>query len=309
MKIGYFADGPWSHEAIKLIAETPGLTILFIVPRFDTQDPILQKWAKTLNVPFIPHENVNSDIFIKEIKEYDADLFISMSFNQILKKEIIDLPPLGFINCHAGALPFYRGRNPLNWVLINDEKHFGITVHYVDEGIDTGDIIEQRLFPIVKKDNYNSLLNLAISECAITLHSAILKILDKKVKVIKQKDIHPIGTYFGMRTVGDEIIDLNWPAIQIFNFIRAINQPGPCARCYIAETEYAMVESELIEHAPSYIATVGEVIGRSTKGIVIKVGDSSLLITLMATIENGLLTKQFVPKFSIGTRFQLNKRI
>jgi methionyl-tRNA formyltransferase len=64
-----------------------------------------------------------------------------MSFNQIFKSEIINLPRLKTINCHAGKLPFYRSRNILNWVLINDEKEFGITVHYVDEGIDTGDII------------------------------------------------------------------------------------------------------------------------------------------------------------------------
>ena len=71
-----------------------------------------------------------------------------MSFNQIFRKDIINLTPIGIINCHAGKLPFYRGRNILNWVLINDEKEFGITVHFVDEGIDTGDIILQKTFPI-----------------------------------------------------------------------------------------------------------------------------------------------------------------
>ena len=64
-----------------------------------------------------------------------------MSFNQILKKKIINLPHLKTINCHAGKLPFYRGRNVLNRVLINDENEFGITIHYIDEGIDTGDIV------------------------------------------------------------------------------------------------------------------------------------------------------------------------
>ncbi|MDR1522244.1 MAG: hypothetical protein LBS28_05280 [Streptococcaceae bacterium] len=84
---------------------------------------------------------MNSKEVINLLKKYNADLFISMSFNQIFKSEIINLPRLKTINCHAGKLPFYRSRNILNWVLINDEKEFGITVHYVDEGIDTGDII------------------------------------------------------------------------------------------------------------------------------------------------------------------------
>ena len=62
-------------------------------------------------------------------------------------------------------LPFYKGRNILNWVLINDEKEFGITVHYVDEGIDTGDIILQETFPIIDSDDYSTLLDKAYEEC------------------------------------------------------------------------------------------------------------------------------------------------
>lgn len=308
MNIGYFADGPWSHQALELIAQTPGLNICFIVPRYDTQDPVLKQWAKKLDVPYIPHKNVNSDEFINSITEYDADLFISMSFNQILRRKIIDFPRLGFINCHAGALPFYRGRNPLNWVLINGESSFGITVHYVDEGIDTGDIIEQRQYPITLEDDYGSLLNKAVQECANVLYSATLKIYQDKVQRIVQSDIHPVGTYFGMRTFGDEIIDFNWPAKRVHNFVRAINSPGPCARAYIGDKEYAIRKSELITDAPEYIATVGEVIGRQNDAIVVKVLDSSLSITLMAKIEDGMPTEDFVPSFRIGTRFKVKVR-
>lgn len=307
MNIGYFADGPWSHEAIKLISETVGINISFIVPRYDTQDPVLKEWAEKLNVPYIPCKNVNSSEFIRNIEKYNADLFISMSFNQILKKEIINFPRLGFINCHAGALPFYRGRNPLNWALINGESSFGITVHYVDEGIDTGDIIEQRLYPITLTDDYGTLLNRAINECANVLHSATLKIHTESVQRIKQSDIHPVGTYFGMRTFGDEIVDFNWPSIQVHNFIRAINAPGPCARCDIGEKEYAILSSELIGNAPNYIATIGEVIGKVVGGVVVKVGDSSIKLTSMAEIENDQPCNQFIPKFRIGTRFKLIK--
>jgi methionyl-tRNA formyltransferase len=308
MNIGYFADGPWSHEAIKLISETVGMNISFIVPRYDTQDPVLKEWAEKLNVPYILCQNVNSSEFICDIEKYNADLFISMSFNQILKKEIISFPKLGFINCHAGALPFYRGRNPLNWALINGESSFGITVHYVDEGIDTGDIIEQRLYPITLTDDYSTLLKRAINECANVLHAATLKIFSNNVQVIKQNEIHPVGTYFGMRTFGDEIIDFNWSAMRFYNFVRAINSPGPLARCYIDDNEYGLIACELIENSPAYIATIGEVIGRTPKGVVVKVGDSSIMLTLMSNIKNGHLLSEFIPKFKIGTRFKLNNK-
>ena len=184
MKVGYFADGPWSHKALEVITDSDLFDVVFIVPRFDTQDPVLKKWADRLEIPFLPTENVNSAEFIALIDGYKPDLLVSMSFNQILKTDIIAYAPKGFINCHAGALPFYRGRNPLNWVLINGENTFGITVHYVDEGIDTGDIIEQKYYPISTHDTYSSLLNLAVTECGQVLFSAMQKLSQNKVKRI-----------------------------------------------------------------------------------------------------------------------------
>ncbi len=306
MKIGYFADGPWSHETIQLISETKGLEIAYIVPRFDTQDPVLKQWAVKMDVPFLPCKNVNSVTFIENIKAFNADLLVSMSFNQILKKEIIGLAKNGFINCHAGALPFYRGRNPLNWAIINGEKQFGITVHYVDEGIDTGDIVEQRLYSISLEDNYASLLDKAVFECANVLHSAIVTIQQNIVVRQPQCEIHPVGTYFGIRTFGDEVIDFNWGAERLHNFIRAISTPGPNARCFIGEQEYAIISSELIQSAPTYIATVGEVLGRNEKGIVVKVGDSTIIIKKMKKCESDSKNDVFIPSFRIGTRFRVS---
>ncbi|OOE32065.1 formyl transferase [Salinivibrio kushneri] len=302
MRIGYFADGPWSHRAIELIAETDDLDIVFIVPRYETQDPMLRDWADKLGVPFIPVENVNTNEFLSVMDDYKPDLLVSMSFNQILKKSIIDYAPLGFINCHAGALPFYRGRNPLNWALINGDSSFGITVHYVDEGIDTGDIIEQRLYPITRKDNYGTLLNKAIIECANVLYSAIIRISKNAVNVIKQKDIHPVGSYFGIRKFGDEIIDFNWSAERIYNFVRAISYPGPRARFFFNNEEYAVESSELIPEAPHYIATVGEVVGRDARGVIVKVGDSTIQLTMVGRVVEGSITDVVPPTLKIGSR-------
>jgi methionyl-tRNA formyltransferase len=110
-----------------------------------------------------------------------------MSFNQIFRSSIIKTPRLGIINCHTGKLPFYRGRNILNWALINDEKEFGITVHYVDEGIDTGDIIKQRCFDIKDDYDYNKLLQIAYVECAQILFDTI-----KEIQSGFQKELYKV---------------------------------------------------------------------------------------------------------------------
>jgi methionyl-tRNA formyltransferase len=308
MKIGYFADGPWSHKALELIVNSKGLEVVFIVPRFDTQDPILKDWANKLDVPYIPTKSVNTPEFLAIMDRHQPDLLVSMSFNQILRKEIIEYAPKGFINCHAGALPFYRGRNPLNWVLINGESSFGITVHYVDEGIDTGDIVEQRFYPIALNDNYQTLLTRAITECASILHSAVLKILNSEVEVVKQHDISPVGTYFGVRTFGDEYIDFNWGAERVYDFIRAISKPGPCARFFIGCNEFSIEKAQLIPNAPSYIATVGEVVGRNTEGVIVKVGDSTILLTSVHEVIEGVASASYLPQFKIGTRMKRKDR-
>ena len=175
IKIGYFADGPWSHLAFEKIIQDPEIDVKFIVPRNDTKDETLKNYSLKYNIDYLFPVKINSTEFIKEIKKYDCDLFVSLSFNQIFKSEIISIPEIGIINCHAGKLPFYRGRNILNWVLINDESEFGITVHFVDEGIDTGDIISQKVYPIDDNDTYGTLLNRAFEECANLLFDTLEK--------------------------------------------------------------------------------------------------------------------------------------
>ena len=143
MIIGYFADGPWSHQALDKLLSDEGVEVKFVCARNDRPDPLLKDIATGRGISFITHPNVNSDDFLARISGLKCDLFVSMSFDQIFRKRLIELPIHQSINCHAGKLPFYRGRNILNWALINDEGEFGITVHYIDEGIDTGDIILQ----------------------------------------------------------------------------------------------------------------------------------------------------------------------
>ena len=173
MKIGYFADGPWGHNAFNLITKNKDLNILFVCARFDNPDQRLKELALKEGIDFFTEENINNPKFIEKLKKYNCDIFISMSFNQIFKKETYTIPQMGTINCHAGKLPFYRGRNILNWVLINDEKEFGITVHFINEGIDTGDIVLQKTFPINDNDSYKTLLDKAYIECPKLLFNAI----------------------------------------------------------------------------------------------------------------------------------------
>lgn len=293
-KIGYFADGPWSHKAFELLIQDKNIEICFIVPRMDTNDDTLQNFAKKYGIDYLHPVKVDSQEFIEKAKSYNCDLFVSMSFNQIFRERIINIPKLSTINCHAGKLPFYRGRNILNWVLINDETEFGITVHFVDEGIDTGDIILQRSFPITDKDTYGTLLKLAYNECAKLLYKAIKQIQEGSFKRIKQNTIHPIGFYCGRRILGDEIIEWKNTSREIFNFVRALSSPGPLATTYIKNVPVKINRVKLIEEAPEYKNIPGQILSKTENGFLVKTKDSFVEILDIDTEA----------KIKVGARFE-----
>ena len=297
LKIGYFADGTWSHKAFEKLIKDDKIKIMFICVRYDTKDETLHNYCKEYNISYLKHKNINSDEFINEVKKYGCDLFVSMSFNQIFKEEIINLPKYKTINCHAGKLPFYRGRNILNWALINDEKEFGITVHYVDEGIDTGDIILQRSYLITDNDNYATLLERAYVECANVLYDAICLFKNAPVKGKKQSDIHLVGFYCTQRKVGDEILYWNQTSREIFNFIRAICKPGPMARAFINGKEMKINKAELIPNAPVYKCITGAVLQKNEDSFLVKTLDSFIKVTEF----------EYDGKFKIGDRFEVEK--
>lgn len=211
-----------------------------------------------------------------------------MSFDQIFKEKIINLAPI--INCHAGKLPFYRGRNILNWALINDEKEFGISVHYVDSGIDTGAIILQRTYEITDNDTYKTLLQKAHIKCAEILYDAVNLFKFGIPKGIKQEGV---GFYCTQRKIGDEILNFNQTSREIFNFVRAICDPGPMARAYINSKEMKINRVEMIQNAPIYKGINGAILKKEKDGFLVKTQNSFVKIT----------EYEFEGKFRVGDRF------
>lgn len=279
IRIGYFADGPWAHHAFKALIKDDCIEFAFICVRYDSADLVLIEYATAYKIDLLKHPNINSPEFLDKLRGYHCDLFVSMSFNQIFRSKIIEMPRLKTINCHAGKLPFYRGRNILNWALINDEREFGITVHYMDEGIDTGDIILQRVYPITDADNYQTLLLLSHTECAACLYNAIHSVIKGEVKRIRQTDIHPVGFYCAQRKAGDEIILWNQTSRELFNFIRAICRPGPMATTHLSGQEIRINKSEMIADAPVYKGNPGQVVFRGKDFFVVKTTDTTLKVT------------------------------
>ncbi len=297
MNILFYGDGPWAHDSLRKIITSGEFNVKGVVLRYETRDSVLRRIAEDYGINVYVDQNVNSQDFVVFSKSLDLDLSISMSFNQIIKKELRETNRIGFINCHAGKLPYYRGRNILNWVLINDEKEFGVTAHFIDDGIDTGDIISQLLIPIEEMDNYNTLLKKAIERAPEVLFDAMIKIKSNRYHVIKQK--HIPGTYFSRRRIGDEFINWEWSSRKIHNFVRALVLPAPGAQAFIKQKKVFIWETEET-NIPKYISTPGEIIKIETDGIIVKTGDSAIKIKKISTERK---PESRIPVYRTGLRF------
>ncbi|EBH4142691.1 methionyl-tRNA formyltransferase [Campylobacter jejuni] len=274
LKIGYFADGKWARICLLKILQNPQIQINFIVLR-KTKDTKLEKLALRYQIPCYTHIDVNSKEFLNELEKYSNDLLVSMSFDQIFKEELLKLYPRKIINCHAGKLPFYRGRNILNWALINDEKEFGISVHFIDKGIDTGDIILQKTYDIKDSDDYTTLLNLCHKECASLLYESLILFLEDNVKAYKQKEG---GFYCPKRKKGDEIINWTQSTREIFNFIRALNAKDLGASAFIDKKEIKIYKSEIYKDK-IFNAPIGKIVKKEKNFFIVSTKDGALKIT------------------------------
>lgn len=156
-----------------------------------------KKLANKHSIRTVKIFNVNDEESREILSKAKPDLFVSVFFNQILKSETISIPPLSVLNIHPAYLPDYKGVSPVFWALVNGEKKSGVSVHFIDRGIDTGGIIKREQIKIDKSDTEDSLYWKAVLIGAPLLVSAISEIREKKnVEVISNKG----GRYFSLPT-------------------------------------------------------------------------------------------------------------
>jgi len=180
------------------VFETVLYEILSKINKFITWNPAfvtVKECAAKYNLPCFTTKNFNSPETVNLIRKLQPDLIISIA-PQILKSEVIRIPRLGIINLHPALLPEYRGLGPYFWPLYNNEKKAGATVHFIDEGIDTGPILNKTEFPILESDTPHTLY------WKISVVGADL--LLKTVKEIEENRVHPVKQ--------DEGKKYSWPS-------------------------------------------------------------------------------------------------
>lgn len=209
---------------------------------------------------------------LKEDYEYilnkKPDIIITCAYGSIVPKVVLDYPSYGCINVHASLLPKYRGVSPIVASILNGEKETGITIMYMDEGIDTGNIIMSRSIKIEDNDNSLSLSNKLSLLGANLLIDTLPKIFEGENFDIPQDNEE--ATYVGMLKREDEHIDFNNSVENIKNQVRAFS-PEPYTFINIDDTEYKISEVEIKKCDVSKIGIIVEV-NKDSFGITAKDG-------------------------------------
>jgi methionyl-tRNA formyltransferase len=188
-----------------------------------------QEWksrAKERMILRHPHQGEQTR-FLRKLAQLKPALGVVSSYSRILWPELLALFPLGVVNLHGGKLPEYRGANVLQWAIINGETETAATLHYVDQGIDTGPVIAESRIPIYDEDTALVLRDRMCKEGKKLLRTWLPRLLRGRVEAAKQDESR--ARVWQRRRPEDGVINWAWSDEKVRNLIRALVKPWPGA--------------------------------------------------------------------------------
>jgi UDP-4-amino-4-deoxy-L-arabinose formyltransferase/UDP-glucuronic acid dehydrogenase (UDP-4-keto-hexauronic acid decarboxylating) len=240
-------------------------------------DSVAELAAKQ-NIPVFAPVNINHPLWIEKIKGEKPDILFSFYYRQILQREILDIPKSGCLNLHGSLLPKYRGRVPINWVLVNGERETGVTLHDMTPRPDDGDIVAQEKIAISDDDTALTLHRKTAQAAERLLDGILPRILDGSAPRIPQD--HRQATYFGGRRPSDGEIDWFKTAREVRNLVRAVTKPFPGAFSFIGEGkcffwEVREIPLEIANPAPGTVISLEPLtIATGANAIVVSYGQA-----------------------------------
>ena len=216
------------------------------------------------------------------IKELNPDMIITCAYGQILSEEILNIPKLGCFNLHGSLLPKYRGGAPIHYAILNGDEKTGITLMYMDKGMDSGDMIAKEEIKIEDNDNIESLTN----KLSIIASKMIIKylpsLIDGTNNRVKQ-DINKV-TFSPIITREDEHLDFNVTAKEIFNRYRMLS-PNPLPNIKIDDIEYKIAECKIVDAS----GKVSTVVSKDKNLFTIMAKDKGIMVSKIKPIGKNIM--------------------
>lgn len=220
-------------------------------------------------------KNVNDEKTQRDISELKPDVIFCIGFSQLIKSNILEIPPYGVIGYHPSLLPLNRGRHPIIWAIILGLKKTGSTFFFMDEGADSGDILSQKEVEIENSDNAMSLYNKIVKIAAKQVENFFPKLVSNSYSRIKQND--SLANYWRKRSVNDGVIDWRMSANTIYNLVRGLSKPYVGAQFLYRNQIIKVWDCEVINIKKDYIEP-GKVIKSDKNQIIIKAGKKAIYL-------------------------------
>ena len=310
--IVFMGTPSFSAPILRMLHEE-GHTILAVVTQPDrpvgrkkvlTPPPVKEE-ALRLQLPVIQPEKLRGSQELQEIIALGADLIVTAAFGQILPKELLDAPKYGCINVHASLLPKYRGGAPIHQAIIDGEKETGVTIMYMAEKLDAGDIISQRAIAIEEDDHTGSMFDkLSIVGRELLKDTLPLIFAGTNDRIVQDESLVTFASNISRE---QELIDWTKSARAIYNQVRGLH-PWPVAYTTFEGTNFKIWWA--VEGDTKHNATPGEVVAihKDSFEIATSEGGTLRVLDCQPAGKKRMLAKDYLAgtgsKLQIGDRFQ-----
>lgn len=230
--------------------------------------------ALKYELPVYQPKRAKEPEFIETLRNLKPDVIVVAAFGQIITKEILEMPRYGCINVHASLLPAYRGAAPIQWAVINGDKESGVTIMQMDEGIDTGDMMDKVVVPIAEDETGGSLFD-KLSEAGAKLCVKVLKDLEEGRAVREKQPKESTTAYASM--IDKRMGEIDWckRAKEIEQLIRGLN-PWPSAYTRTQGKMLKLWKAKVLDETTDKQA--GEIVRIERDGICVQTGEGVLKI-------------------------------
>ncbi|MBI3786504.1 MAG: formyltransferase [Deltaproteobacteria bacterium] len=263
----------------------------------------VRQLAQQHGIPVFAPVRINTPEWVERLHSWAPDFIFSFYYRNLLGADVLAPAKRGALNLHGSLLPRYRGRCPVNWVLIHDERETGVTLHYMEVKPDRGDIVAQRSVPISDDDTAVTLFHKLTAAAALLMRETYPLLCSGKAARIPQD--HTRSSYFGGRRPDDGRINWNSSARQIFNLVRAVTRPYPGAFAEWNGRSFYIWEAHPWNGAQPNHGTPGTIVATQPQ-LIVQTGDGQLeLSRVQAEGEDETSGPQWAAQRSVDKGAQL----
>jgi methionyl-tRNA formyltransferase len=280
MRILYIGSGDIGLPALTWLLDSGHeIAAVFTQPdkpagrRMELLAPPVKALALARGIPVFQPVKLRAADSVAHIRSFAADLIVVMAYGQILPKGVLDAARIACINLHASILPRHRGAAPIQSAILEGDTESGVTVMYMDEGLDTGDILLIKRIPISEEDTGGALHDHIAAITPGALHEAVALLEAGNAPRIPQDGTQ--ATYAKKLTRDDGLIDWTQPCDTVSRLVRAMN-PWPGAFTWLPDARKLKIHSATPE--PLRNGTPGQIAQADSHGILVGCGAGSLLL-------------------------------